>query len=36
MKRFSLFLICTVLGGMLFAQKQTFPTELYIGAGGGR
>ena len=35
MKRFSLFLICTVLGGMLFAQKQTFPTELYIGAGGG-
>lgn len=35
MKRFSLFLICTVLGGMLFAQKQTFPTELYIGVGAG-
>ncbi|MGI6571996.1 MAG: porin family protein [Fermentimonas sp.] len=35
MKRFSLFLICTALGGMLFAQKQTFPTELYIGGGAG-
>ncbi len=35
MKRFSLFLICASLGGMLFAQKQTFPTELYIGAGAG-
>lgn len=35
MKRVCLLLICTALGSMLFAQKQTFPTELYIGAGAG-
>lgn len=35
MKRFSIFLICAAWVGMLFAQKQTFPAELYIGLGGG-
>ncbi len=35
MKRVCLLLISAAWIGTLSAQKQTFPTEMYIGAGGG-
>lgn len=35
MRRVPLFFVALFWVGMLFAQKQTFPAELYIGAGAG-
>ncbi len=35
MRRFLLVIFCIASVGVVYAQKQSFPTEFYIGAGGG-